>query len=201
LISINVPALAVGSIDAIGGFWRRNPMTTSRSGISETIKRGILAGAAGGLAEIIWVLLYASVSGGNAAILARGVTTAAGVTAVLPSAPVTMGIAVHMTIAVLLGVALAGLWQALAQKHRVSSRYILVLAALTAVWAVNFFVLLPAISPDFVHLVPYSVSLMSKLLFGLAAAETLRRCAFVGEARVAAPVRVRAVNKTWSPAA
>jgi hypothetical protein len=48
-------------------------------------------------------------------------------------------------------------------------------AALAIVWGFNFFVLLPLISPDFVHLVPYPVSLASKLLFGLAAAEVLRR--------------------------
>ena len=49
------------------------------------------------------------------------------------------------------------------------------LATLVGVWAVNFFVLLPGISPAFVHLVPYPVSLMSKVLFGLAAAEAFRR--------------------------
>jgi hypothetical protein len=166
-------------------------MTLGRRDISEAVKRGILAGAAGGLAEIAWVSLYAIVTGGNAATLARGVTTAAGVTALLPAAPVTMGIAVHMILAVILGVALAGLWQALAQTQRTSSLYAVALAALAAVWAVNFFVVLPAISPAFVHLVPYSVSLMSKLLFALAAAETLRRCALAGEARVAVQVRVR----------
>jgi hypothetical protein len=155
-----------------------DPMMTSRLGVSEIIKRGILAGAAGGLGEIIWVSLYATVTGGNAATLARGVTTAAGVTALLPAAPVTMGIAVHMALAVLLGIALAGLWQALARRaHGVSHRYVVVLAALAAVWAVNFFVILPVISPAFALLIPYPVSLISKLLFGLAAAETLRRCA------------------------
>jgi hypothetical protein len=148
-----------------------------RSDIRDVIKRGILAGAAGGLAEIIWVSLYASVTGGDAAVLARGVTTAVGVTALLPAASVTAGIAVHMMLAVLLGIALAGLWQALAPRLRMNSRYTLTLAALAGVWAFNFFVALPAVSPAFVHLVPLSVSLMSKLLFGLAAAETLRRCA------------------------
>ena len=75
-------------------------MTSGRNRASaKLIKRGILAGAAGGLAEIIWVSLYATVTGGNAATLARGVTTAAGVTALLPAAPVTMGIAVHMMLA------------------------------------------------------------------------------------------------------
>ena len=171
-------------------------MTTGRLGISEFVKRGILAGAAGGLAEIIWVSVYAGITGGNAAILARGVTTAAGVTALLPEAPVTTGVAVHMMLAVLLGIAVTGLWQ-LARGNGVSSRYALVVAALAAVWAINFFVILPVLSPGFVLLVPYSVSLMSKLLFGFAAAETLRRCAVAGEARV--PAMVLAAEKHPAP--
>ena len=43
-----------------------------------TVSSGIIAGAAGGLAEIAWVTLYAGATGGNAAVLARGVTSAAG---------------------------------------------------------------------------------------------------------------------------
>jgi hypothetical protein len=144
--------------------------------MNEIIKRGLLAGAAGGLAEIVWVSLYATISGGDAAILARGVTTAAGVTALLPAMPVTMGIVVHMALAVLLGIALVGLWQALARRDTISL-YGFMLAALATVWAVNFFVILPVISPAFALLIPYPVSLTSKLLFGLATAETLRRCA------------------------
>jgi hypothetical protein len=151
-------------------------MMTSRLVMNEIIKRGLLAGAAGGLAEIVWVSLYATISGGDAAILARGVTTAAGVTALLPAMPVTMGIVVHMALAVLLGIALVGLWQALARRDTISL-YGFMLAALATVWAVNFFVILPVISPAFALLIPYPVSLTSKLLFGLATAETLRRCA------------------------
>lgn len=168
-------------------------MTTGRRDISTSIKYGVLAGAAGGLAEVVWVSLYAAVTGGNAATLARGVTTAVGVTALLPASAVTLGIVVHMVLAVILGVALAGVWQALARTQSVSTRYAVSLAALVCVWAFNFFAALPLISPAFVHLVPYAVSLTSKLLFGLAAAETLRRCAIVEAARV--PVRVRADRK------
>jgi hypothetical protein len=113
-------------------------------------------------------------TGGNAATLARGVTTAAGVTALLPAAPVSVGIAVHMALALALGIALVGVWQTLARRDTVSL-YGFMLAALTAVWAMNFFIVLPIVSPQFIALVPYSVSLISKLLFGLAAAETLRR--------------------------
>ncbi len=161
-------------------------MISGRRGINDIVKRGILAGAAGGLAEIAWVSLYAIVTGGDAAILARGITTAAGMTAVLPAASVTTGIVLHMMLAMALGVALAGLWQGLAHTYGASSRYAVVLASLAAVWAINFFVALPAISPAFVHLVPYSVSLTSKLLFGLAAAETLRRWAIADVTRTLA---------------
>ena len=157
-------------------------MTTGRRDIRGIIECGILAGAAGGLAEIIWVSIYSTASGGNPAGVARGVTTAAGLTALLPSAPVELGIAIHMTLAVLLGLALAYLWQAAAGRLSLRSRFAGVLVLLAAIWAVNFLVVLPAISPDFVAMVPYAVSLTSKLLFGLAAAETLRSNAPAAEA-------------------
>lgn len=153
-------------------------MTKGRHSASEIFKYGLLAGTAGGLAEIAWVSFYAAISGGNAATLARGVTTAAGVTALLPAAPVTAGIAVHMMLALLLGVALAYAWQTVSRRGGdTRSLYGFMLASLAAVWAINFFIVLPVVSAPFIHLVPYSVSLMSKLLFGIAAAETLRRCA------------------------
>ena len=117
-------------------------------------------------------------------------TTAAGVTALIPAAPVAMGIAVHMVFAVLLGVALAGLWQVLARRDsRGSGLYAVALAVLATIWAINFFVILPVVSPAFVLLVPYSVSLTSKLLFGLAAAETLRRCGALEAKRALATIR------------
>jgi hypothetical protein len=155
-------------------------MMIGRRDICGTIECGILAGAAGGVAEIIWVSIYSTASGGNPASVARGVTTATSLTALLPAAPVEMGIAIHMTLAVLLGLALAFLWQA-AARFSVRSRFAGVLALLAGIWAANFLVILPAISPDFVHMVPYAVSLTSKLLFGLAAAETLRSTAPAAE--------------------
>ena len=35
---------------------------------TETVRQGVVAGVAGGLAEIAWVTLYAGVTGGDAAI-------------------------------------------------------------------------------------------------------------------------------------
>jgi len=142
----------------------------------EIIRHGVVAGVAGGLAEIAWVTLYAAATGADPATLARGVTTAAGVGALFPSAPVALGVTVHMLLAAVLGIALSFGWQALSSHRSNNARpFQFILAALVGVWAVNFFVLLPGISPAFIHLVPYPVSLVSKVLFGLAAAEAFRR--------------------------
>jgi hypothetical protein len=142
----------------------------------ETTRHGVVAGVAGGLAEIAWVTLYAGATGADPATLARAVTTAAGVSALFPSAPVASGVTVHMLLAAVLGIALSFGWRALS-SHRldIASPLPFMLAALVGVWVVNFFVLLPGISPAFIHLVPYPVSLVSKVLFGLAAAEAFRR--------------------------
>jgi hypothetical protein len=150
---------------------RHTPMSSK----SETVRYGIVSGAAGGLAEIAWVTLYAGVTGGDGAVLARGVTSAAGVSALLPSSPVVLGIIVHMSLAVMLGLLLAFAWRQLREQWpSLRSPYPLALAALAGVWVLNFFIVLPIVSPAFVHLVPYLVSLTSKLLFGIAASATLQ---------------------------
>jgi hypothetical protein len=142
---------------------------------TETVRQGVVAGAAGGLAEIAWVALYASVTGGDAALLAKGVTSAAGVRALLPSSPVILGIIVHMSLAAIVGILLAFAWRELREQWpAVRALYPAALAALASIWALNFFVVLPIVSPTFVHLVPYTVSLTSKLLFGIAAAVALQ---------------------------
>jgi hypothetical protein len=151
-------------------------LTEQQLNLRETTRHGVVAGAAGGLAEIAWVTIYAGATGIDPATLARGVTTAAGVIALLPSAPVALGVTIHMALAVTLGIAVSFGWRALS-SHRleIAGPFPSMLAALVSVWVINFFVVLPIISPAFVHLVPYPVSLMSKVLFGLAAAEALRR--------------------------
>jgi len=95
---------------------------------------------------------------------------------------------VHLVLAVLLGLPIVALWQAVGRRFGLAAGYAAVVAALSGVWAFNFFVALPAISPAFITMLPYAVSLTSKLLFGLAAAETLRRFA-IAAAPVPAPAR------------
>jgi hypothetical protein len=140
------------------------------------MRTGAFAGIAGGLAEIAWVTLYAGMTGTAPAALARGVTTAAGISALLPEdSPVALGIGVHMALAAMLGIILVFAWRAVvAKRPHLSNPYPFMLTALAAVWAINFFVVLPIVSPAFIHIVPYAVSLTSKLLFGVAAAAIVR---------------------------
>ena len=54
---------------------------------------------------------------------------------------------------------------------RLAGRSGLIIASLFTlglIWVFNFFILLPIISPEFVHLLPLPASLFSKFLFGLA---------------------------------
>jgi hypothetical protein len=138
------------------------------------------------MAEILWVGFYGAATGNDTAQLARSIATVAN--AILPvsafhSAPVASGLAIHMLAAVVLGVALAFAWRALSPRHLVGQdSYWFLPAALAVIWGLNFFVLLPLIGSDFVDLhrsfteiVPYSTSLISKLLFGIAAAAVLTR--------------------------
>lgn len=162
----------------------------SNTDIRKTIFFGTIAGAAGGLAEVAWVALYAAVTGGNAPIIAKGITTAAGVGALFPDAPVGVGVAVHMVLALTLGIALAFAWNSPARRATAVGPYGFCLTALLGVWFVNFFVILPLVSPGFIQLVSYPVSLASKLLFGLAAAQALRLGA--QRAQQVVPVRSRA---------
>ncbi|MFQ5775668.1 MAG: hypothetical protein ACE5GS_14195 [Kiloniellaceae bacterium] len=139
----------------------------------EVVRLGAFAGLAGGLAEILWIWFYAALTGADAAPVVRGVSVAVG--AGTAAAPVALGIGIHMVLAVALGIALASALRPLfARLPGNLGRYGVVLAALALVWAINFFVVLPQISPSFVHLVPYQISLLSKLLFGFTAATVLR---------------------------
>lgn len=150
-------------------------LKSPRSDVVETMKFGALAGAAGGVAEIVWISLYAAVAGVDVAPVARGVGEAFGIP--LAAASAGLGLAIHVGLAVALGVALAFGWKAarlrVARAREQHTRYAATVLALTIVWAVNFFVVLPLISPGFVQLLPYQISLVSKLLFGLAVAATL----------------------------
>lgn len=132
---------------------------------------GVLAGLAGGGAEIVWIVLYAAFSGADVVEVARGAALAA--SGGLVSSALA-GVVVHMLLGAGLGMGLAFAWRRIPIRLGAVSEFGVVLLALAAVWKINFFVLLPLISPQFADLLPYAATLASKLLFGFAAATVLR---------------------------
>jgi len=64
-------------------------------------------------------------------------------------------------------------WLPFARKLRFMPAMLLAVVALSGVWAINFFVVLPTLNPVFVTLMPYGITLISKMLFGLAMAGVL----------------------------
>jgi hypothetical protein len=144
---------------------QRNFMRPRLSGTRSVL----LAGLAGGLAEMIWIASYSLAVGAEGWQVARAVTeVAVPGGALLPAAP-AMGIVIHF----LLSIALAGVFATCLSmpvlRHRSTAVTVtLSMIALAAVWAVNFLVILPVVHPAFVHLLPYPVTLLSKLFFGLA---------------------------------
>lgn len=152
------------------------PVTNFRYRLAPgTWSTGALAGLVGGAAEVAWIALYGRLSGGEAAAVARGVTDSLFPTLAQESLVVPLGIATHMSLAILLGVAITVLlrlrWPRLSGT---AFEPVAVTGMLVAVWAMNFFVILPALNPAFVSLVPYEVSLISKVLFGVVASFVLQ---------------------------
>lgn len=150
-------------------------VVSPRIGIfSRTWQSGLLAGIAGGATEIVWILFYSQLTGSDASAVASGVTNSllpglAGSSMVVP-----LGIIVHMFLAALLGVTIAALLRSVTPGIRGTlTESVVVMSILAAVWATNYFMILPIINPAFIGTVPHGIALVSKVLFGMAAASVL----------------------------
>jgi len=138
------------------------------------LRIGAVAGLAGGLAEIVWISGFMGLAGGNAAHVASEVTATVAPSLGAASGAVALGLIVHMGLALGLGVLVAViLRKALPQLAGTLIEAALLVAVLGLVWATNFFVVLPVMNPDFVHIVPLPVSFVSKILFGVCAAAVM----------------------------
>ncbi len=142
---------------------------------SRALMAGVAAGFAGGVAEIAWITLYAGLGGSAVAAVARDVTATVFPALAASGLAVPLGIAIHMVLAVLLGVAIVALFRLVAPGlARSNAETAGVVAILVGVWAMNFLVVLPQINPAFTETVPLLVGLVSKVLFGTAAAVVMR---------------------------
>lgn len=135
----------------------------------------LLAGLAGGTAEVLWVILYSSVSGVSAGLVARQVTASLWPAAAEWAVAPVLGVAIHMALAVALAALCAPLLLSLFKNAAPVAVTLAAVIALSVVWAVNFFIVLPVLNPAFIELMPYGATLASKILFGLAMAAVVRR--------------------------
>jgi hypothetical protein len=139
------------------------------------VRAALRAGAAGGAAEVIWVAGYAGATGASGLTIAAEVTASVFPSAAGLAAAPLLGIGVHMLLSVALGLALAKLLLGFVMPRYGEGALVpAALAVLAGIWALNFMLVLPALHPQFVGLLPLAATFLSKLLFGAAAGWVLK---------------------------
>ena len=131
-------------------------------------KQVLLAGMAGGMAEIVWFTILGAVLSINIHAVASGITTS-----VFPvwgdsAFAVFAGIVIHLALSVFLAsvyIVPLGRWSM--ARFGLFGQLMTGVIALSSVWAVNYLVILPIINPDFIALSTYGLSLISKVFFGI----------------------------------
>jgi len=131
--------------------------------------RVLVAGLMGGLAEVLWVLGYCAMTPLDGLVVAREITQTlfplSGLSAMAP----VMGLVIHLLLSVLLALVYAWSVYLVLGKHKSTVTIMLsAVVALTMVWSINFLMVLPVLNAEFVTLMPYAVTLFSKVLFGFA---------------------------------
>lgn len=126
-----------------------------------------IAGLAAGMAEITWIAIYTSLSQQSSLYIAEQISYTIAGKALNFAA--LYGIGIHIVLSILLTFIIV-LWVIKSHPYLLQSkpRLIAVMCLiLSAVWFINFFIILPWLNPVFVNIVPYSVSFISKNLFAL----------------------------------
>lgn len=147
-------------IDGKGGIMNRPSFNTTRGpGVV------VIAGLAGGLAEVLWVGASAAVLGVDATHVVREVAAT-----VMPAATATaeLGLAVHFALSLALAAVFSYITGRIWPHAGLGERLAAAVVLLASVWAVNFLVVLPWLNPAFTTLLPPGVTFVSKLLFALA---------------------------------
>lgn len=144
-----------------------------------------VAGLVGGMAEVAWVSLYAWFTPLDGAVVAREVTASLLSTAfAVGIAGAWLGVLIHMLLALALGYAFAYVvWKPVTRPRGLVATLAASVLTLAGVWTMNFFVVLPALNPVFITLLPYPVTFASKMLFALSMALALAWLEVRGTAR------------------
>lgn len=130
-------------------------------------------GLIGGGAEVVVVGLAALFAGIGGWFVAAGVSTATFGDLFAGGNAVTVGLLVHFALSFLIAACFVPFAERIQQRWGSAAVVAASAAALSCVWAMNFFVILPRVAPEFVTIVPLPVSFLSKLSFGVMMGLTL----------------------------
>lgn len=138
----------------------------------------LIAGLAGGLAEMAWITLYSAATSTNGAEVAAQVTATVISSAAAESWAPAAGVGIHLALSLAIGLAfVAALWKLPLKQPSVARVWVAALLLVFAVWAANFLFILPALGSGLAVLVPLGAALLSKTLFGVAMAAVLQKAA------------------------
>lgn len=148
----------------------------------------IWGGFLGGAAEVVVVTLAALVAGIGGWVVATGVSDATFGSIFWGTDAVVVGMVVHFALSFLIAACFVPFAARIQQRFGALAVVAASAAALCGVWAMNFFVILPRVAPEFVTLVPYEISFLSKLSFGVVMGLTLVSPSRINELRRRTPV-------------
>ena len=136
------------------------------------VRAVLVAGLAAGAAEVAWILAYGGFGTVDPAAVAAQVAATV-LPAVRDSIAPALGIVIHFALSVALAFGFALLMRDELAKLDLAAAVIAASALLVCVWGLNFLIVLPRLNPGFLTLMPYGVTFLSKLLFGLTLGLTL----------------------------
>lgn len=129
----------------------------------------LLAGIAGGLAEILWIAFHSGAGRVDGAMVAQQVVASFWPAAVEWSFASALGVIIHLALSIALAAMAVPLLSCIAARNSGAGVTLgSAMLMLAVVWKVNFFILLPLVNPTFTSLMSHSITLVSKLLFGMA---------------------------------
>jgi hypothetical protein len=147
-----------------------------RSQSKPIMSTALLAGFAGGVAEMVWVAGYCAVTPLSSSEVLRQISLSVGLNTGNGALASLAGVAIHLGLSVLVGLAFTlAVWRPPVRRAGIASTWLVSCTVLALIWACNFFLVLPSLNPGFADLMPYAVTLASKLLFGIAMGWVLYR--------------------------
>ncbi len=133
------------------------------------VTRALLAGLAGGIAEVFWVTVWSAITPLQLSVVAREITRTVYPGMAAAPAAAEIGLIIHLLISVAIGVAFVWVFGIYLARHYGGAGILAgSVTLLVLIWTINFLVVLPVLNPVFVTLMPSAVTLGSKTLFGIA---------------------------------